>query len=111
MTAAGNDERRPTGGGVHVEPSNQSVAANYDPGADPTLAALELVIRSWITPANYVCPSRVAFVVVVATRDGKHQRRVFLSLAAAQKAIERAEARGVDAEIMLCELRTVGGAR
>lgn len=52
-----------------------------------------------------------ALVVLVADRRGRYRRRVFLSLASAQRACEQAAARGVDAQIVLCQLTPIGGER
>lgn len=37
----------------------------------------------------------------------RYRRRVFLTLAAAEKAVRNAQARGVNAHVVLCELRPV----
>lgn len=39
------------------------------------------------------------------------RRKVYFSLAAAQKAVTRARDRGLDAEVVLVELRPIGGGR
>jgi hypothetical protein len=50
----------------------------------------------------------LAFVAIVDTPSGKPRRRVFLSLAAALRAVERAKRRGLGATVSLAELRAVG---
>lgn len=47
--------------------------------------------------------------VVVVRVDGEHyRRRVYLNLPSAQRAVERARARGRGAEIVLCQLVPAG---
>lgn len=48
-----------------------------------------------------------ALVVVVVTPAGRYRRRVFLTAAAAERAVRNAEARGHSAEVFLAELRPV----
>ena len=43
-------------------------------------------------------------VVVVRTEGGRYRRRVFLTLAAAERAVAAARARGLAAEVVLCAL-------
>lgn len=53
-----------------------------------------------------------ALVVVVTTPAGRYRRRVYLSLRAAEAAVDRAERRGQVARIVLCSLlpvRVIGG--
>ena len=49
-----------------------------------------------------------AFVVVVQVGEDRLRRRIFLSLAAAQHAVERAQDRGHEAQVVLCQLQPVG---
>jgi hypothetical protein len=46
----------------------------------------------------------VAYVVLVVTPAHKHRRRVFLSLHSASAAVQRAQAKGQPARLMLCQL-------
>ena len=46
-----------------------------------------------------------AFVMVVETTHGKYRRRVWLTLAAAERAAEKARDAGHDAVVMLAELK------
>jgi hypothetical protein len=46
-----------------------------------------------------------AFVVVVATRSGRYRRRVWLSLAPAQRAAAKAREDGIQATVIVAELR------
>lgn len=52
-----------------------------------------------------------AFVALVETPAGKYRRRVFLTLAAAEKAVQRAHDAGHSATVVLCQLTPVGGDR
>lgn len=56
--------------------------------------------------ADESLPGLPVVVSRVRTHDGtpKFQRRVHLTLAAAQRAVQRAEARGCEATIRLCKL-------
>lgn len=103
-------KRRPA-----VEPSgelnpgeefNLSLASPPDiPGLTP---AESRILHNWIADANGVPARRIAYVAVVEIADGKYRRRPYLTLAGAQAAVERAEARGVTARVTLCELRPIG---
>lgn len=53
-------------------------------------------------------PKRYAYVALVSVPSGRHPRRSYLTLSAAQAAVERAEARGQRAYVQLYELRAVG---
>jgi hypothetical protein len=48
-----------------------------------------------------------AFVVLLTTRYGMPRRRVYLDLGAARTAVERANAKGLQARLVLCELTPV----
>ncbi|WP_043537119.1 hypothetical protein [Actinomyces polynesiensis] len=48
------------------------------------------------------------FVAVVEDERGHLRRRTYLSLSAAQHAVERAQDRGHDAQVVLCQLAPVG---
>ncbi len=52
---------------------------------------------------------RGTFVVVVETPGDKYRRRCFLTLASAQAAIARAEAKGYSATVVLARLEPVAG--
>lgn len=49
-------------------------------------------------------------VAVVRLDSGRYRRRVFLSLASAQRSVERARARGQAAEVVLAQLVSTGTA-
>lgn len=109
MSRPGDGERRPlvTDGAMNPDekfnPSLASPAAIH--GMTPEQARI-----NWIADVNGLAAHRIAFVAVVEVAEGKYRRRPYLTLAGAQNAVERAEARGVDARIMLCELVPVVGA-
>jgi hypothetical protein len=67
------------------------------------------LVHLYLANAYSLPPSRLAYVAVVEIAEGKYRRRPYLSLAAAQAAVERAEKRGVAARLALCELRPLGG--
>ena len=48
------------------------------------------------------------FVTVVQDERGHARRRTYLSLSAAQHAVERARDRGHEASVVLCQLQPVG---
>lgn len=48
------------------------------------------------------------FVTVVQDDRGHARRKIYLSLAAAQHAVERARDRGHEASVVLCQLQPVG---
>lgn len=50
-----------------------------------------------------------ALVVLVEDKNGKYRRRLYLSLRSAERAVERANARGADARLVLCRLEPVEG--
>lgn len=66
------------------------------------------ILHNWIADANHVRADRLAYVAVVEIAEGKYRSRTYLTLAAAQNAVERAETRGIDARVYLAELRPVG---
>jgi len=69
------------------------------------------ILHNWIADANGVPADRLALVAVVETTNGHCRRRVLLSLEAAHRALERANDRGLDARVVLCELIPLDGAR
>lgn len=102
-------DSRPAGNG----PANKSLGNEDDSTARNDIPGLtfeqSLILHNWIADANGVLPDRVALVAMVETPGGTYRRRVFLSLAAAQNALERAAERGLEARVLLCELVPVGG--
>lgn len=50
---------------------------------------------------------RGALVLVVELPEGRHRRRIYLTAAAAERAMQRAQERGQMASIVLAELRPV----
>jgi hypothetical protein len=65
------------------------------------------LIHNWIADANGVDADRLGFVALVETPNGTYRRRAYLSLESAHRAMERADKRGLDSRIVLCELRPV----
>lgn len=63
------------------------------------------------TPEKAAAVAGGAFVVVTHTFADRHVRRVHLTLAAAQRAVERAEDRGHQAQILLARIVPVGVVR
>jgi hypothetical protein len=66
------------------------------PPTDPTAAS--------VTPSADIGAACEAFVVLLITPSGKYRRRVFLSLHSATAAIQRAQAKGQPARMVLCRL-------
>jgi hypothetical protein len=54
-----------------------------------------------------ILPNIPAFVVLLITRYGRPRRRVYLDLGAARDAVERANAKSLQARLVLCELTAV----
>lgn len=50
-----------------------------------------------------------ALVALVQDKRGRYRRRVFLTLASAERAVAQARARGVDAQVVLVKLTPIGG--
>lgn len=50
-----------------------------------------------------------ALVALVQDKRGRYRRRVFLTLASAERAVDHARARGVDAQVVLVQLVPIGG--
>jgi hypothetical protein len=48
------------------------------------------------------------YVVVVQVGEDRLRRRVYLNLPSAQRAVERAQDRGHEASVVLCQLQPVG---
>ena len=48
-----------------------------------------------------------ALAVLVEDKTGRYRRRLYLSLRAAERAVERANARGADARVILCRLSPI----
>lgn len=106
MNAKRNRPADDPGGSEVIAATNTSKAPHHDiPGLTRDQSQ---VLHNWIADANGVVPERLAYVAVVEIAEGKYRRRTYLTLAAAQRAIERAEGRGVEARVYLAELRPVG---
>lgn len=103
-------ESRPAGNGPaskSLSDSNLSVRVQTDiAGLTPEQSR---ILHNWIADANSKPAERLAYVAVVEIAEGKYRRRPYLTLAAAQRAVDRAEARGVTASVTLCELVPVRG--
>jgi hypothetical protein len=65
------------------------------------------VVHGWLAASCGLPRERLGFIAVVATPSGRYRRRSYLTLAAAQHAVERAEARGVHAGLSMFEMRSV----
>lgn len=48
------------------------------------------------------------YAVLVETGEGRYRRRLFLTLASAERAVERAEDRGQSAHLVLCQIVPTG---
>lgn len=107
MTAAQDERSRPAGNGPATDSLNDNTASVTRPSHADRPSHAGRLVHHWLAAALEVAPDRLALVAVVQTSAGTYRRRVFLSLDAAQKALERAEARGLDAQVVLCELRPV----
>jgi len=74
-------------------------------------AALEINAGQAVDTSTLLYPDEVArhvdgcFVAVVETPSGTYRRRVFLTLNAAERAVDNARARGCGARIVLAELK------
>jgi len=90
------NEIRP-GDGTEAEKDQQATRSDSSVAHLPQAADAAMIARA------------EAIVVLVADRRGRYRRRVFLTLASAQRACEQAAARGVDAQIVLCRLSPVEG--
>lgn len=60
------------------------------------------------TPEDAAAVARGAFVVVVQLDEDRHRRRVFLTLAAAERHAVAARERGHAAQVLLASLEPVG---
>lgn len=101
-----NSEGRPAG----TEPASKTLNLDADsltrfPGLTSEQSQ---VIHNWLADSYGVANERLAFVAIVEIADGKYRRRPYLTLAGAQAATERAEARGSAAKVGLFELRPLG---
>ncbi len=67
--------------------------------------------QGWLADSYDLPRERLGFAVLVRTSAGTYRRRLYLSLDAAYRAIERAELRGVEAHAVMVELRQVGEIR
>lgn len=86
-------------------------ASSIAPACDmPGLTREQMsIVHNWLAQAVGVDRERLAFAVFVEVSEGRYRRRLYLSLASAQAAVERAEARGVDARAVMCQLVPVRG--
>ncbi|WP_432504305.1 hypothetical protein [Kineococcus arenarius] len=88
------------GPAVVAEPASQSIAQTHPDTPIVLLPAVDA--KAW--PTEFL----PAYLVLVRTPRGV-RRRPFLALGAAEKAVERARARGDLADAVLCEVRPIGG--
>lgn len=80
------------------------------PGGEPRASQKchcgdSLILQESTVTATDHAPDLPAFVVLMNTRNDRVRRYVYLSLHSAAAAVERARDRGMDAELVLCELR------
>jgi hypothetical protein len=54
-----------------------------------------------------ILPTVPGYVVLMITRYGMPRRKVYLDLGHARTAVQRAQAKGQEAQLVLCELRVV----
>jgi len=80
-----NEDRRPTSGGTAIESSGRRDFTSIPPSTDTDKVS-------------------GVYVALVNTDDEHCRRRVFLTLAAAERCVRRAEARGQRTELYLCRL-------
>jgi hypothetical protein len=57
--------------------------------------------------AMAILPTIPGYVVLMITRYGMPRRKVYLDLGHARTAVQRAQAKGQQARLVLCELRAV----
>jgi len=65
--------------------------------------------HNWLADSYSVDRARLGYVALVETKAGHYRRRVYLALDSAHRAVQRAAARDLDARVILCELRALGG--
>lgn len=106
-----NDERRPAGNeAASQENLTRSTVAFSDATREPATPTRRPVLTSAVIRASLA--SSFATVVVRTDDEGRVSRRTFLTLAAAERAVKRAEAAGREAAIVLVRLEVaavVGG--
>lgn len=88
--------------GVGTEAGNERSAGRLSVSVPQAADAARL--NGWDALAAQV---RGAFVVIVTVPTGRHRRRVFLTVKAAEDAARRAAERGQLAEVVLAELHPV----
>lgn len=126
MTASrGSAAQLATGGYTSAEahppdrerPGKTGASSKLD--GDQTSSSLSIVPPTTVGTSDelqeYATAIDGAFAVVVRTAHGRYRRRVWLTLAPAERAVEKAIEAGHNAEIMIVELRPVyrvaGGGR
>lgn len=93
MTTPHMEERRPRGKGTAFQKPTDPATTNA-PKSAPSLA----------DAADLVAGVFVLVVTVPGDPEPRHRRRVFLQAQPAQRAADRAVARGHRAEVVLCRL-------
>jgi hypothetical protein len=96
---------------VSQERRNRRVKANAAASESFTngLATNAHSTRPALAPHGFRLAVAQVLVLVVQTSGDQYRRRVFLSLAAAERAARRAEVKGHDAHVILCRLVPVMG--
>jgi hypothetical protein len=90
-------------GGCHVHLEVTRPVPKDRPAANTHQAAAKPLDASILSPA----PNIPAYVVLLTTRYGMPRRRVYLDLGAARGAVARANDKGQQASLVLCELTPV----
>jgi hypothetical protein len=74
-------------------------------GSEKTIAAVNTSLPNVADSAQH--RNIPAYVVLLTTRYGMPRRRVYLDLGHARTAVQRAEAKGQEASLVLCKLEPV----
>lgn len=93
--------------------NDRGEAHHQERGGSPSGVASRLALAPDTAPAD-TRPALTGYAVLVevpGAPEPRYRRRLFLSLHSAQKAIERAEARGLEAHMVLLHMQPVGGGR
>jgi hypothetical protein len=113
MPLPDEEDRRPLtkGGDPETTQTDADLKSGTSLTGSPTVPGLTReqisLIHNWIADANGVPADRLGFIALVETPNGNYRRRAYLSLQSAHEAMDRAEKRGLDSRIVLCELRPV----
>ncbi len=79
------------------------------PASNRGASTIQIHPESTAAPRTAVLLDAIAgYAVLVNSGDGRYRRRVFLTLAAAERAVERAQDRDQTAHLVLCRLIPTG---